>query len=379
MKTIKKQILATAIIVGAFSTGANAQIDISGSTAGRAAVHNAILTVLANETYSFNGNNLNAASKAIFKGQLGIAGPAVTIRTSWSGSAAGIRDVAANNAAVWFPIASFDTNNNNASNINFANNTANTVQSAPEIGFSDVFQSSTEYQTPTLKDETVGIIPFKFFTSVDSPATVDNMTPQAAKRLYASGFISQAYLTGNNSDQGVFIYATGRDPESGTRITTMAEIGYGVFNPVNQFQPTFTATDITGVALWPAGVYAEGNGGYPSGSSVKAALAKNGYGPGFPLISYLGSSDWSGSGDELSYNGVTYSSQNVIEGKYTFWGYLHQVGHELIVGVTAPASDTKTFFSSLGTAIKADTTWLVKTTDMQVARDSDGGLVNPLY
>ena len=379
MKLVKT-ITMTAAVLGAAVTG-NAQtvIDITGSTAGRSAVQKAIQTVLSNETFVFNtGKTITNCDKSLFKGDIG--GTPVIVRTSWSGSAAGVRDVAQNNSSVWFANTAINTVALNNTAINLNNSTANTVQDVAEIAFSDVFQSSTIYQTPALVDDTAGIIPFKFFASADAPLPVVDGTPGLtdittlqARFLWGSGYIPLAMFTGVSADQTTYIYATGRDPESGTRITTMAEIGYGVFGAVQQYQPTIVSGAVTSVALWPAGTYIEGNGGYSSGSGVKPALEANAFVNSNGLISYLGSSDWSSVAKELTWNGNSYSAANVIEGKYTFWGYLHQFRHSSLSGTSL------TFYNSLLTAVRSDTSWLVKTSDMKVARSSDGGLVNPLY
>lgn len=379
MKLVKT-ITMTAAVLGAAVTG-NAQtvIDITGSTAGRSAVQKAIQNVLSNETFVFNtGKTITNCDKSLFKGDIG--GTPVIVRTSWSGSAAGVRDVAQNNSSVWFPNTAIDTVALNNTAVNLSNGTVNTVQDVAEIAFSDVFQSSTIYQTPALVDDTAGIIPFKFFASADAPLPVVDGTPGLtdittlqARFLWGSGYIPLAMFTGLSADQTTYIYATGRDPESGTRITAMAEIGYGVFGAVQQYQPTIVSGAVTSVALWPAGTYIEGNGGYSSGSGVKPALEANAFVNSNGLISYLGSSDWSSVAKELTWNGNSYSAANVIEGKYTFWGYLHQFRHSSLSGTSL------TFYNSLLTAVRSDTSWLVKTSDMKVARSSDGGLVNPLY
>ncbi len=381
MKITKSLVLAAAVVGSAAVGNAQTVIDITGSTAGRAAVHSAIRTTLGGAACTFvvnTGNNLANTPKAIFKGNLG-TNP-VIVRTSWSGSAAGVRDVAANNASVYLPKTNIDTVALNNTTLNLANaNTTNVEQGVAEIAFSDVFQSSTIYSTPVLADVTPGIIPFKFYASADAPAGITNLTAQTARQAWGTGFIRQDYLTGNPADTNDFVYFTGRDPESGTRITAMAEIGFGVFGSVQQYQPTTNATQVTDAVLWPTGTYSEGNGGFTSGGTVKAVMEKNGFVNDFGLISYLGSTDWSSTAKELAYNGNYYSSNNVVYGKYTFWGYLHQMGHQGVVGTLAPASVIKSFFTNLQTSVAADTTWLVQVAAMKVTRSSDGGLVQPLY
>ena len=55
------------------------------------------------------------------------------------------------------------------------------------------------------------------------------------------------------------------------------------------------------------------------------------------------------------------------------------MGQEAVVGTNAPTSVLKTFYGSLLTAVQADSTWLVKISDMAVSRTSDGGLISPSY
>jgi hypothetical protein len=375
--TVAAAVLGTAVSGHAQST----EIDITGSTAGRAAVSASILSILSNDTYVASGSNVNNATFALYRGTLG-ATP-VTITTSWSGSAAGVRDVAQGNA-VWVinnsAFANGALNNGTVSNLGngAGNNTAGLVQAVPEIAYSDVFQSSTIYTAPVLSDDFAGIIPFKFYASVDAPAGLVNLWPNVAQKLWGTGYVPLALLTGSTlaADKTTYAFATGRDPESGTRITCMAEIGYGVFNNVQQYQPTIVSGAVTALTLWPAGTYVEGNGGYSSGSSVKTAVSANAFGNSKGLISYLGSSDWvasPGVAKELTYNGVSYSADNVIEGKYTFWGYLHQMKQTSLSGTPL------TFYNSLLTAVQSDTSWLVKNSQMQVQRTADGGLISPKY
>ncbi|MFZ4483505.1 MAG: hypothetical protein ACOYOL_05935 [Chthoniobacterales bacterium] len=383
MKLIKTLALTAAVLGTAVGVQAQTTIDITGSTAGRSAVHNAILAALTSDTYVFNGNNLNAAGRVLFRGNLGTN--SVVIRTAWSGSAAGVRDVAQNNASVWFinngAIGAGALNNSVITTGNTAASVptfGNLVQDTPEIAFSDVFQSSTIYTSPGLADALTGIIPFKFYASKDAPTNLVNISPLAARFLFGSGYIPLSMLTGLAGDASTYAFATGRDPESGTRITAMAEIGYGVFGAVQQYQPAIGGGAVTNAVLWPAGTYAEGNGGYSSGSSVKTAVEANGFTNGLGLISYIGSSDWSAVAKELTYNGNSFSTNNVTQGRYTFWGYLHQLGHPGVVGTSAPTSVTKSFFTALETQVEADTTWLVRVSQMAVSRTSDGGLINPL-
>lgn len=79
-----------------FASDASAQtvINITGATAFRAAAHNAIINLLGGSgvtQYGYAGSSISNANHAIFSGTIG--GNPFIIRTSQSGSTAGIRDV----------------------------------------------------------------------------------------------------------------------------------------------------------------------------------------------------------------------------------------------------------------------------------------------
>ena len=91
LKTSLFAMAATTALVG--SAYSQTVIDVTGSTAGRSAVHSQILALLSSETLAWNGgSNAAGATRVIYKGTY--LGNSVIIRTYWSGSAAGIRDIA---------------------------------------------------------------------------------------------------------------------------------------------------------------------------------------------------------------------------------------------------------------------------------------------
>lgn len=85
---------ALAIFTSLTAVAQTTVINITGATAFRAASNNAILNMLENVEYAYTGNQqLGGANRAIFKGTLaGVPGETI-IRTSWSGSAGGVRDI----------------------------------------------------------------------------------------------------------------------------------------------------------------------------------------------------------------------------------------------------------------------------------------------
>ncbi len=366
-------ILALAFAAGL--AGANAQIvvDLSGSTAGRASVHNAILSVLGNSaTYGYTGSNIASASQAIFKGNYG--GNAYVIRTSWSGSATGLYDLQTGTNNTFLP-----TTTNVAAN-NVANLTTGTDPSAVEVAFSDVFVGSTTVNSTGLVNTNTFVIPFKWIASnrAGSITGFTNVTPVQARALLNTGSLAASIFTGNSADSGVTVWATGRDNGSGTRITTLADIGYGVNSPVVQVQAVITSGVITDITDFVVNNVSDPNYGYTSGGTLANVLNKPSDPTSFAdslLLSYLGISDattalgGSTPGKELTYNGVAYSPENVYNGKYSLWGYLH-----LYYKNTFTAGQGKSFADQLGTILKTlPGSSGLNPALMNVYRDTDGG------
>ena len=198
------------------------------------------------------------------------------------------------------------------------------------------------------------------------------------------------------------MYATGRDPDSGTRITALAETGFGVANTTTQWKPTPNGSGtITSMVQYPGNVtinafpYTTG-GGESSGGSLRAyltnslgagALQEGESGPSY-LVTYLGISDYRAvatgaiadtglNGTDatgrpavaLNYNGVPFSIAGTENGSYTFWGYEY-------IG----ARVASTFYTSLRNTIQGSTTASllpnISLKDMQVQRGTDGGLIS---
>ena len=320
-------------------------------------------------SYAYEGNAIAAnANRAIYHGTF--AGNPYIIRTWWAGSVNGVRDIAQQIQQTQL----FDKTVLGAPG-GVQITTAPTLapasaETAPEIGFSDVFQSSTAFTSPalTVEDE-VGIIPFKWFKNEGASAGLTNMTPLLGRALYGSlGELPLSLFTGVPGDAARTVYVTGRNADSGSRITTMAELGYSVFLNVNQSTFTSAGGVITAVTF-------TGDGGYASGGNYAQAVLGSTWAEG-DIVSYLGSSDWANAAAagavELTWNGVPYSESAVQQGRYTFWGYLHQNRMALTGNALA-------FYNALKTSVQANPgSVLVKDdTNMKVARDGDGAPVFP--
>jgi hypothetical protein len=280
---------------------------------------------------------------------------------------------------------------------------------------SDVFQATTPFNTNQLLDGgtaagPVGVVPFVWAAANGTPSGVTNVTPQLAQYLFSAGAVPLSQFTGAHSDENDQIVATGRDPDSGTRLTAFAETGVGVTNTVRQFVATTSGTTAASYALYAQETVngitvVAGNGGEASGGTLAGNLrftgshghAKvnnsnltNGY-----LLSYLGTNDavsaafpttatnGTGPAIQLKYNGVnlplptTVDSNGVAaldavnsipliaEGQYTFWGYEH------LFYTGSFAGDGKTVADSIADQI-ANTTAIITIPVMQVQRGGDG-------
>ncbi len=375
--------------LAALSPLATAQtvIDISGATAFRAAAHDAIVAVLGGQgttqygyVSSTTGGNLGNASRAIFKGNIG--GQAYIVRTNFSGSLAGIADVATTNS-----IAGFITADTAVTTAGGALTSPATESSAPRWAFSDVDKALSNHPNATLGGGPVGIVPFMFVAGKGSPAGITNMTDQIHEALWVRGNLNASFFTGAPNDTTVL--ATGRNSSSGTRATILSETGYGAFRPIVQWNAN---TSSGALSLFGN----EGNEGHTGNGAVAAVLGidrsiltLNEEPVDAVFVGYLTVSDAvAATGYDpvtgaypgnlaipLTYNGVRYSVENVRNGAYTLWGY-----QQLYTASNLSAAET-TFDTALRNAIPGTltaATGIANDADMKVVRGGgDGGPVSP--
>ncbi len=335
------------------TTYAQTNIYITGSTAFRESAHAAVRAKLAaGYTFAYTGTDINAAAQAVFKGIIGT--DAVNVYTSWTGSVAGIKALTVTAAAQVAGVRpKFLPSGQATTTTGTSGATAGTDPQTADISFADNLQSSTPFRTaagyPALNETQVGVVPFKFVSSYSVggfPNPITNMTPHLAQVLYANGELALALFTGNVADQTLKAFATGRDPDSGTRVITLAETAYGALSLVQQWKPTFSgatvasqvlfpavaANNTTGAALpngWPLGNGGQGGTAVADSLRYTTSAISGFYIAGLGLldadraINGTGSATPAGTGGakELTWNGVPYSFNNVAEGRYTFWGY----------------------------------------------------------
>jgi hypothetical protein len=221
------------------------------------------------------------------------------------------------------------------------------------------------------------------------------MTSQIANYLFTSGKVPLSYFTGSATDATTTVFATGRNPDSGTRTTAVVETGIGTSALLKQYKPTISGNNVTSHQLYPVEIVngtstgQPGNSGEDTGAIVRGFLNKtlatglaDAYSATTPsyYLTYLGSGDANtvtGAGTlpavELAYNGVTYSTSNFVpvqQGQYTFWGAEHLM-HNLGSGIQL------NFANALIAKIKATASSAsgVQLSTMNVHRNGDGGIV----
>lgn len=250
MKLVTKSLAAMAVLALGHSAMADTNVYLTGSTAFRTAVLNtlaspgAIFDASPAPTEAYVGSSANGASIATFHGKIG--GVLTNIKCSFTGSAGGIFTVAnPATATAQFLSDTFNTTVGTVASPTFENH-------ACEVAMSDAFQISSFFPTPTIvNDNIVGIVPFKWVgnysmaSNLGGSTPVTNITSQHVKALYSGAYmISVAQLVGSNTatDLGSFVFAVGRDFDSGTRITAFADSGNGTTTSPKQWQPFVTPT-----------------------------------------------------------------------------------------------------------------------------------------
>lgn len=436
MKTIKTVILgATALAAGAALADAQTRLNFTGSTAYRGATVNAIHAAFDSGTLAYaytgsaasSGNPDTGANAGVYTGTIG--GVSFVVKTFWTGSEAGIQAVAQDSAGVALnyvedtptkggagteqplvvgtPVSGIDDPTSGA---------AGTYTAAvPDVDMADTYQGTSQFKAgsfnghsyPALTGATVtgtttlngimGVVPFVFVVSPAS--TITNATSQLVRSLYANGSLPKALFTGSNADEGSLVYAVGRDPDSGTRLTSFAETGYGATKSVFQYEPltsgsavvTSTNSTVASLEPWPdetvnGTLISSPNGGYNSGGKLAGALGAstsgmviysdgvNASGTNGDLFGYLSTSDYgskAGNAHSLAFNGVPFSTTAVQEGQYTFWSYEHMYYRTL-------TATQKTALTTIATGLYF-TYATIPIPSMHCKRLSDGAAITAKY
>lgn len=405
MKSSKSFIIASFFALAIVHVAsAQTTVRITGSTAFRAATHQAILHIIQPATLNFGytGTSYNGATEAIITGTTTAAAGSlpVVIKTAWSGSVGGVFTLVTNgpvpNASANPPItAGWLVNSTPTSPGGTPNAPANfDAPVTADVAMSDSFQGSTPYTTLALTDHIVGVVPFVWVRNAGAPTTLTNMTQQLAKAVLNNPGLPLSEWTATATDT-ILVFATGRNNDSGTRLDAFAESGFGVGGAPVQVDGTQSST--SGFAWINAGVWTAGSGGvgnvaffaapngYSSGGSLATemnATNSNNVLPGW-LVTYLGINDAgsvNGGANALTYNGVPYlisnvqQTANVQQGLYSFWSYEH-----LFYRTAGTLANVVTIANGLAAQIRntdAATSGILATS-MAVQRASEGAPIVP--
>lgn len=369
--------LNTLLVAGAVSLGlasmASAQnrVYITGSTAFRPGMYDAIsslydsspaVQIAAYKTSGASPTDPHSAGLMEFDGNIG--GARYIIKCGWSGSEAGIKDLATASKTEAFID---DIGVNGVQAITSTTTPSTTDSHTVDLAMADNSQANSLTKTPALTGTTVGIIPFVWVKNAQghpySPGTFPNYDrlvnvthPQL--RVTLTGGTKLALITGNTNDTN-FVYVAGRDNQSGTRVNTFADTGYGVTKTARQLIITgANGSPSTGSSLSTTG---QGSGGTLAttmtfSGSATAPDGING-GTGWFAIAYLGLYDADvalapNTGDciALTLNGVAESPTAIEQGQYSFWGQEHIYQN----GTFTISSAATTVYNTLTTGGKID-------------------------
>ncbi len=343
---------------------------MTGSTAARTQVYNTLndpgVVFDAAPTIVAQGNA--TASKCTYMNFSGnIGGVATTVKCDWSGSEAGIADLAGSGTESFL----------DDSAVSSSTSTGPFISSPVDIAMADNAVAYSRNPHAAVTGAFVGVIPFKWVKEKGSLADITNVS-EGALRVILTGGQPAALLTGSAADTN-WVYVTGRDHFSGTRVNAFGDTGFGIFTSPSQLQVNSTGAMIDQVP--PTGTYL-GDYGYSSGGSVATQMGydlsqgtsqdlNTGSGLHFSVIAYLGYSDAatavSNGGTELTYNGVAESTAAIQQGQYQFWGneYIYRKNT-----VSSQATTVYSLLSPVATGINhhADGLALIDQTTMQSAR-----------
>ena len=326
---INKYVLAAMLGVGV-AVVSNAQtVYMTGSTAFRGNTYTALatdgvvfhpaptITTWGNATAS-SGNYMTFFGTAV-------GGGALTVQCSWSGSEAGVSDVALNTSEPF----SADTADGAVHTNNPATTASHTVDLAmadADTPFARVYGDNLTPPAAIAHKAEVGVVTFKW---VRNPGlwTGTNVSDSMIRQALTPPYGAYRATFDGVSTHLDSVYVTGRDNGSGTRVNTFGDTGFGIFSMPGQIE-----INSSGVMQQIGGQYI-GDFGFSSGGSEAATMGANttattdmvNGGTGFSVIAYLGYNDAKAAvgtygATELTYDGVLFSLQAIQEGTYTFWG-----------------------------------------------------------
>lgn len=362
---INKFILAAALGLGVAGSNYAGDVYLTGSTACRGVVYNTLAA--ANSVFgaaptitTWGSTSASGANYMDFSGTLNGGSGTTVIHCSWSGSEAGIANVASGTTALF----STDPDGTGLTNAG----PASTASYRVDLAMADNDQAFSRTPKPALTiGQKVCVITFEWVRNngIWQGTNVTGNQIQAA----LGGLCKLALFDGIAADTNSYVYVSGRDNSSGTRVNAFGISGFGIFS-----SPAQVELDGSGDMLQASdGGYAE-DWGFSSGGNLAKSLGGSTVGKtdyvnyyqttppyafipnnaGYSVIAYLGYNDALtaiGSpynATALNYNGVPFSAANVQEGTYTFWGneYIYQSP-----AYTGQSTDVGSVYSGIGNNI----------------------------
>jgi hypothetical protein len=321
----KSILLAGALGLCVASMASAAQyVYMTGSTAARAAFYTAIIdgaTVFdaAPTVITQGSSGASGASYMNFVGTLG--GVATILKCHWSGSEGGIADLAGSGTEQFLDDSAVSS---------LSSSTPGPfVTSTIDLAAADNDKAYSRNPGAAITGTKVCIIAFKWEKEKGSAASLTNVTDQSL-RIALAGGAKLAQFSGNPADTN-WVYISGRNNQSGTRVNSFGDTGYGIFTAPYQLEVAANGSMIAqadGNVLEDVGYSGGGSVatqmGYDLSQSSAVDIANGNGAQPYSVIGYLGIADATtaeGLGaTPLTYNGVAYSVAAVQQGQYNFWG-----------------------------------------------------------
>lgn len=391
MKLNKSILAAAALTLGMAGVSEAGTVYLTGSSAARSAVYAALNSVgvvfnaaPAVTTYDGTAGSPNGANYMAFVGTDTFGNP-LTVQCHWSGSEAGVKDVATGQSENFIQASLLNTTAGTVQDNGSAQPASFDAASA-NVAMADNAQAYSRTTSPLVQSNAaVGVITFKWIRNPGLWTGTNVSSSQIIQALSGVGY--RSIFDGDPSHVNDFVYVSGRNAFSGTRVNAYGDCGFGILSTPYQIEINGTTgdmvsdTDLNGTP----GVYF-GDIGFESGGTLcktmgastvgKTDLANGGTG-GFSVIAYASVGDAQKGIDlgakELSYNGVWFSRNAVIEGAYSFWG------NEYILGANGISGQAKNVYSALipgiPTAAGHSSTGFIPFSDMNCARSGPTGAI----
>jgi hypothetical protein len=300
----------------------------------------------------YNGSSASGANFMIFSNTITIAGipTPIIVKCHWSGSEAGVADVSGSVNESFLDDSVIPGGSQLGTTPTGSSLTTNTV----DLAMADNALAFSKNPGSSASQTFCGIIPFVFVKGSNSLAAVTNVTnvtdQQLRKTLLVTGQ-KLALFTGVAADTNNYVYISGRDSFSGTRVNAYGITGFGIKSAPKQIELDATTGNMVDTG---APFHYVGDIGFSSGGTLVQTLTNNTAASvdhvnvgktGFLVIAYAGISDANSvtnkSVVKLSYNGVAESSAAIEEGQYGFWG------NEYVLQSSGASSQAQTVYTKL--------------------------------